>query len=119
MIRRPPRSTRTDTLFPYTTLFRSRIADIVRKGFQPRSVGLEAEQAAKLVLARALANKRREIKKVAMGGGQNPAHNAEVKRFANDKARDRKSTRLNSSHKCAPRMPSSDCKKKQANQNIA
>src|SRR3546814_3733536 len=26
MIRRPPRSTRTDTLFPYTTLFRSRPA---------------------------------------------------------------------------------------------
>src|SRR3546814_20065181 len=29
MIRRPPRSTRTDTLFPYTTLFRSAIADEV------------------------------------------------------------------------------------------
>src|SRR3546814_4889438 len=29
MIRRPPRSTRTDTLFPYTTLFRS-----ARFGFQ-------------------------------------------------------------------------------------
>src|SRR3546814_3678752 len=29
MIRRPPRSTRTDTLFPYTTLFRS-----VRKRFR-------------------------------------------------------------------------------------
>src|SRR3546814_14596590 len=29
MIRRPPRSTRTDTLFPYTTLFRS------NEGFQP------------------------------------------------------------------------------------
>src|SRR3546814_17289369 len=31
MIRRPPRSTRTDTLFPYTTLFRShlRIPDVV------------------------------------------------------------------------------------------
>src|SRR3546814_13149780 len=28
MIRRPPRSTRTDTLFPYTTLFRS-LADFV------------------------------------------------------------------------------------------
>src|SRR3546814_13188194 len=27
MIRRPPRSTRTDTLFPYTTLFRSKLAD--------------------------------------------------------------------------------------------
>src|SRR3546814_16366263 len=26
MIRRPPRSTRTDTLFPYTTLFRSPLA---------------------------------------------------------------------------------------------
>src|SRR3546814_1585692 len=29
MIRRPPRSTRTDTLFPYTTLFRSAIPPIV------------------------------------------------------------------------------------------
>src|SRR3546814_6256908 len=27
MIRRPPRSTRTDTLFPYTTLFRSKAVD--------------------------------------------------------------------------------------------
>src|SRR3546814_7681677 len=32
MIRRPPRSTRTDTLFPYTTLFRS----TVRVGRQDR-----------------------------------------------------------------------------------
>src|SRR3546814_10280882 len=33
MIRRPPRSTRTDTLFPYTTLFRSwwTLASIKRK----------------------------------------------------------------------------------------
>src|SRR3546814_13427621 len=28
MIRRPPRSTRTDTLFPYTTLFRSIVVGI-------------------------------------------------------------------------------------------
>src|SRR3546814_4700290 len=28
MIRRPPRSNRTDTLFPYTTLFRSRPAPV-------------------------------------------------------------------------------------------
>src|SRR3546814_16892505 len=27
MLRRPPRSTRTDTLFPYTTLFRSTLTD--------------------------------------------------------------------------------------------
>src|SRR3546814_7993110 len=32
MIRRPPRSTRTDTLFPYTTLFRSEeIRDVSRR----------------------------------------------------------------------------------------
>src|SRR3546814_1939659 len=33
MIRRPPRSTRTDTLFPYTTLFRS-LKEISRDYFQ-------------------------------------------------------------------------------------
>src|SRR3546814_1243916 len=30
MIRRPPRSTRTDTLFPDTTLFRSELVELVR-----------------------------------------------------------------------------------------
>src|SRR3546814_7794795 len=30
MIRRPPRSTRTDTLFPYTTLFRSAVSEEFR-----------------------------------------------------------------------------------------
>src|SRR3546814_12736034 len=36
MIRRPPRSTRTDTLFPYTTLFRSVFdwSDMGRSGWQ-------------------------------------------------------------------------------------
>src|SRR3546814_7757567 len=35
MIRRPPRSTRTDTLFPYTALFRSieEMRDVERAGF--------------------------------------------------------------------------------------
>src|SRR3546814_7431900 len=32
MIRRPPRSTRTDTLLPYTTLFRSREAGLLFEG---------------------------------------------------------------------------------------
>src|SRR3546814_15162660 len=32
MIRRPPRSTRTDTLFPYTTLFRSQAAEAGQGG---------------------------------------------------------------------------------------
>src|SRR3546814_11432865 len=35
MIRRPPRSTRTDTLFPYTTLFRSRQQDGGTPGVGP------------------------------------------------------------------------------------
>src|SRR3546814_7574823 len=50
MRRRPPRSTRTDTLFPYTTLFRSDIAarELIDRtgescqqfgGFGPRLVG--------------------------------------------------------------------------------
>src|SRR3546814_12849804 len=33
MIRRPPKSTRTDTLFPYTTLFRSRGIALGRKSW--------------------------------------------------------------------------------------
>src|SRR3546814_4815513 len=39
MIRRPPRSTRTDTLFPYTTLFRS---------FQFRVKDMDEHEAARL-----------------------------------------------------------------------
>src|SRR3546814_16804349 len=39
MIRRPPRSTRTDTLFPYTTLFRS-ARRVIRIPQQHRCIGL-------------------------------------------------------------------------------
>src|SRR3546814_9705556 len=43
MIRRPPRSTRTDTLFPYTTLFRSvRDARIEHGQIVARAMGREA-----------------------------------------------------------------------------
>src|SRR3546814_4509295 len=42
MIRRPPRSKRTDTLFPYSTLFRSRLAaDHGRLAHRPRRFRLE------------------------------------------------------------------------------
>src|SRR3546814_18561131 len=53
MIRRPPRSTRTDTLFPYTTLFRSLVdgqwwpADY----HGPPLVSIEQQVAASLGLA--------------------------------------------------------------------
>src|SRR3546814_555822 len=45
MIRRPPRSTRTDTLFPYTTLFRSVIieTDILVEGVKFRAIDDRAE----------------------------------------------------------------------------
>src|SRR3546814_9952543 len=42
MIRRPPRSTRTDTLFPYTTLFRS--ADVAQARRAQQRVGERVQQ---------------------------------------------------------------------------
>src|SRR3546814_14087687 len=44
MIRRPSRSTRTDTLFPYTTLFRSRRYDDLNREVRERT---EAEKRAR------------------------------------------------------------------------
>src|SRR3546814_184063 len=49
MIRRPPRSTRTDTLFPYTTLFRSRQAQGER-AFSPVALEGEKGEALKILL---------------------------------------------------------------------
>src|SRR3546814_6503253 len=124
MIRRPPRSKRTDTLFSYTTLFRSirvskvddrllriRKVDAVDRAFasqmgqvnasvedrdrhtarSPRRsiAGVGTEQTAPRNLRPAKTFKGRDIE-------------AELLRPA-----DRKSTRLNSSHQCAARMPSS------------
>src|SRR3546814_5560907 len=50
MIRRPPRSTRTDTLFPYTTLFRSLLEFIIRYYGDPmqNSIGRYLELSARL-----------------------------------------------------------------------
>src|SRR3546814_20497796 len=54
MIRRPPRSTRTATLFPYTTLFRSPYARVHRRradeGDRPIEVRHPRETAVKLAL---------------------------------------------------------------------
>src|SRR3546814_4718916 len=47
MRRRPPRSTRTDTLFPYTTLFRSRSAPRTRNTPPPRPVPQAGTRAAR------------------------------------------------------------------------
>src|SRR3546814_2513691 len=50
MIRRPPRSTRTDTLVPYTTLFRSHTDDVVSSDAKP-SVALRAGRKSSMRLA--------------------------------------------------------------------
>src|SRR5256885_8530001 len=77
MIRRPPRS----TLFPYTTLFRS--SWLLSRGYQPKS-------ALKLVGDR---HSLRERQRLAVGRAACSDESRERRH-----ARDRKSTRLNSSH---------------------
>src|SRR3546814_3683159 len=47
MMRRPPRSTRTDTLFPYTTLFRSPVEGFAIEGHGEIKVVADASRKAK------------------------------------------------------------------------
>src|SRR3546814_18014750 len=99
MIRRPPRSTRTDTLFPYTTLFRSfgiARADVMTGGalqdFERQE--LAAVGQGQLAERGLLGHGRAPWKSGAssLTGWQLP-HAVDKKH-----RRDRKSTRLNSSH---------------------
>src|SRR3546814_9794236 len=72
MIRRPPRSTRTDTLFPYTTLFRSifvfrRIPKVLQMAMKPslssrvqsKATGVLPDHEQIATLAKALAHPAR------------------------------------------------------------
>src|SRR3546814_13510904 len=52
MIRRPPRSTRTDTLFPYTTLFRSERSE----GLPQAASGLAGSAARTRLIGRGTSN---------------------------------------------------------------
>src|SRR3546814_3869365 len=98
MIRRPPRSTRTDTLFPYTTLFRSQRTGLVAEAGQ-RLVHRLAERAQALV--RGLHPDQRGegglvlLRVLAGGLAEGGAVAFDVEQVV---AEDRKSTRLNSSH---------------------
>src|SRR5256885_11222992 len=94
MIRRPPRS----TLFPYTTLFRSGCADAVVRPLAEREVAVVgASQVESVGLGEALriAVGAAEENVNHIAGGNARAPDLELARGA---ARDRKSTRLNSSH---------------------
>src|SRR3546814_20531136 len=91
MIRRPPRSTRTDTLFPYTTLFRS--------AWLRRRSGTGIIRHQPLAFAKIFAERRgilvlmlpfhvgHDLRKYWRNRAASRPHNL-----------DRKSTRLNSSH---------------------
>src|SRR3546814_15869040 len=50
MIRRPPRSTRTDTLFPYTTLFRSAYRQLNRDVLEASNIDYD-ESLVELIMA--------------------------------------------------------------------
>src|SRR3546814_854506 len=99
MIRLPPRSTRTDTLFPYTTLFRSVLVrpHYIRVGRTPDLARAYADKNA----AEAGVLKARVKRVVYLGFEvrvelQNAATNEDF--HAQITRGDRTSTRLNSSH---------------------
>src|SRR3546814_15476518 len=111
MIRRPPRSTRTDTLFPYTTLFRSiaNFALVLDPNHRSAAMGEPDPD---------IAGQLRKFQKELSGGtvalvllavlraAGEPMYGYQIakrlERFGDGvlsgKQRDRKSTRLNSSH---------------------
>src|SRR3546814_7573547 len=102
MIRRPPRSTRTDTLFPYTTLFRSvdrGDTDAPEPPVDQPVLGVEQIPPDQRDRDQR-GHHRREIDRAeeaapARHPGIDEQRGAERQR---DRERDRKSTRLNSSH---------------------
>src|SRR3546814_11780017 len=57
MMRRPPRSTRTDTLFPYTTLFRSRVEE--------GDIGARISRNARIGRVGAICRQRRIVRGIA------------------------------------------------------
>src|SRR3546814_2612244 len=108
MIRRPPRSTRTDTLFPYTTLFRSLLTqespipqgwkdrlrtlddgDVLLHKFSP--TGFYSSAVKTDFLYDLIHRSERQIPYSRVEAG---VHTAQL----DVGVRDRKSTRLNSSH---------------------
>src|SRR3546814_12429920 len=66
MIRRPPRSTRTDTLFPYTTLFRSQ-----PPRYRPVSTDVKAQKRFISTIARRLDSLGAMTRGQRQTGGQN------------------------------------------------
>src|SRR3546814_19224380 len=98
MIRRSPRSTRTDTLFPYTTLFRSGLIKSVEYIRPPLIPPGQTMQAALLFdpVATGVKEHDRRLPPTVMSALQITAEDERRDQFESTK--DRKSTRLNSSN---------------------
>src|SRR3546814_2209678 len=113
MIRRPPRSTRTDTLFPYTTLFRSGLgvdagdthAAVLGHALCPAQVAAR-QQDRELLAAQATQVVHASAEREAVLGHflQGPVAGVVAETIVDRlevvqvEHQDRKSTRLNSSH---------------------
>src|SRR3546814_1309699 len=75
MRRRPPRSTRTDTLFPYTTLFRSTSFQALGERFRPLPAGRSAGRQPRTKRATAWAT----VRSASFGpGGRSEEHTSEL-----------------------------------------
>src|SRR3546814_21121221 len=103
MIRRPPRSTLTDTPFPYTTLFRSPLArpasgiaqdaqEVPWYGGQEEPFRIEGSK------GRGHRSRRARVSLVGLVGDLEPPQGAQWSEEQGFHSIDRKSTRLNSSH---------------------
>src|SRR3546814_18061043 len=89
MIRRPPRSTLTDTLFPYTTLFRSPITLHPRHALSEPPLASQRWQPKRL---------HQPFLQLRLPGRPHSAVPAAIRPGVTVRDGDRKSTRLNSSH---------------------
>src|SRR3546814_2790805 len=102
MIRRPPRSTRTDTLFPYTTLFRSLVDEAQR--LLEIGIGLAGEADDEIARQRDIGThgahlvKHAQIRIAAVAAVHRLEDAAAARLHGQMEEGDRKSTRLNSSH---------------------
>src|SRR3546814_4456958 len=112
MVRRPPRSTRPDTLFPYTTLFRSRFQRVAQPGADrvgDRDVGDHAGAEERLLSREGAVDElvdddegagREILAQRADGAERHDLGDAGALQGVDvgTGVQDRKSTRLNSSH---------------------
>src|SRR3546814_15268503 len=109
MVPRPPRSTRTDTLFPFTTLFRSHFLlpesglSIVGEHFLPIRYGLMSRDLGPVTRAMSHEQALGQCRGWLRANHISPVAHSDTAGAAawvadSDEVGDRKSTRLNSSH---------------------